>query len=130
MILLTSPTSSFEVAKVICFPPLTTPTPHVAIASLTHIYLWVEISIANTDAIVADDTKNFLAKETLTFISGPFNLPNKAPLNPPDRMILDNWALLSFISVNILLAKAFISYFFVLLLEIIHEAILFLESFS
>ena len=43
-------------------------------------------------------------------------------------MILDNWALLSFISADILLAEAFIYLFFAL--EKIHEAIPHLKSFS
>ena len=46
-------------------------------------------------------------------------------------MNLDNYALLSFISADMPLAKAvLILVFFVLLLEIIHEATLHLESFS
>ena len=44
-------------------------------------------------------------------------------------MIFDNYALPSFISVDMLLAKAFLI-FFVFLFEIIHEAILHLEIFA
>ena len=52
-----------------------------------------------------------LAKGKPNFINGPVNLPNKAPRNPPGCMILDHCGLLSFISINILLAKAFILVF-------------------
>ena len=50
----------------------------------------------------------FLAKRTQTsFINGPANLPDKAPRNSADWIVLDIYVLLSFISVDILLAKTF-----------------------
>ena len=67
-----------------------------------------------------------ITKFVSTFFS---RLPYQEPKDPADWIILDVWALLSFISVEILLENAFISVF-VLLLEIIHVAILHLESFS
>ena len=49
-----------------------------------------------------------LAKRTPTnFINGPAYLPNKAPKNSADWIVLDIYVLLSFISVDILLAEAF-----------------------
>ena len=43
-----------------------------------------------------------------TFFSASLpKLPNQAPKDPPDWIILNIWALLSFISVDILLAKEF-----------------------
>ena len=56
--------------------------------------------------IVANAAKTLLAKGTSFFIKRPANLPNKARRNPPDLIILDNCPLLSFISVDILSAKA------------------------
>ena len=46
--------------------------------------------------------KHFLAKGTPNFINGYANLTNKASRNLRDQMILDNCALLSFVSVDIL----------------------------
>ena len=100
MILLISSISSFQMTKVIPFSALTTPR--------LRIFLWIASSIAEADAIAANGAKRFLAKRTATFINGPANLPDKAPRSPPDWMILDNCALLSFILVEILLAKAFL----------------------
>ena len=48
-----------------------------------------------------------LSKGIAMFVSGFFpKLSNQKPKDPPDWNILDIWALLSFISVGILLAKA------------------------
>ena len=49
-----------------------------------------------------------LAKGIPKFISTLLSkLPNQEPKDPPDWVILDIWPLLSFISVEILLVKAF-----------------------
>ena len=86
--------SSFN--EVIPLPAFTTPHPH--------IFLWIALSIiVEADAIVANGAKTFLAKGP-AFINGSRNVPNKALRNSHDWMILENCALLSFISVNILLA--------------------------
>ena len=52
--------------------------------------------------------KIFLAKKTLTFINGAANLSNNRPRNSPDQIILDNCALLSFISIKMLLVIKFL----------------------
>ena len=79
--------------KEILFPALTKPLPR--------IFLRKTPSITEAHAIVAHGVSAFLTQGTSTFISEPENFPNKAP-----RMILDNCTLLSFISVDILSAKA------------------------
>ena len=65
--------------------------------------LWTALSITEADYMVA----TFLVKGTATFITGPANLLNKAPKNLPDWIILDNWDLLSFIPIKILVEKTF-----------------------
>ena len=77
-----SPISSFKLTKVIPFPTLTTPLPC--------IFLWIPPSIGEADAIVANSTKTFFPKGTVTFTNGTANLPQKAPRSPPDWIILDN----------------------------------------
>ena len=50
-----------------------------------------------------------VAKAIATFLSAFFpKLPNQEPKEMPDWIILDIWALLSFLSGDILLAKAFL----------------------
>ena len=49
------------------------------------------------------EQKCFFAKGTATFISGPANLPNNDPKNPQDWIILEIWALESFMSVDIVI---------------------------
>ena len=71
--ILISSISLFEITKVISFPVLTAP--------LSCIFLW--ISIAQADAIVANGANTFLAKGTTTFINGPANLSNKTMWHPP-----------------------------------------------
>ena len=88
--------ASFEM---IPFPVLTKP--------LWHTVLWIVPSIAEVDATVATVANSILVKGT-TFILGPASLPYKASRNPPDWIIVDCCALLSFTSVIILLAKAFL----------------------
>ena len=74
------------------------------------------------------ELKSFLPKGTATVISGPASLLNNDPKNPPDWIILEIWALESFISVEKFLLSAFLS--FVLLSIIIHEADHFRQTFS
>ena len=59
-------------------------------------------------AKVADGAKRFLAEGTVTFINRPANLPNRTLANAYGWMIWDNRGLLSFVSVDILLGKAFV----------------------
>ena len=48
------------------------------------------------------------AKGIAMFVRVSFpKLPNQKPKDPPDWIIFDIWTLLSFISVDVLLAKAF-----------------------
>ena len=54
---------------------------------------------------------------TATFANGPANLLNNEPKNPPDWISLEMWALESFISVDILLLKAFLSFVFCLVVS-------------
>lgn len=82
------------ITKIIPFPAFATPRPH--------IFLWIATSIVETDAIAVNGAKTFLAKGKATFINGSANLPNKVPVIQPDVIILDNYALLSFISIQIL----------------------------
>ena len=50
-----------------------------------------------------------LTKGIAMFVSAFFpKLPNQEPKGPPDWIILDIWALLSFISLDVLLEKAFL----------------------
>ena len=65
--------------------------------------------------------KHFFDKGIATFINGPANLLKNDPKNPPDWIILENWALESFGSVDMLLLNAFLSFFSVLLSLTIHE---------
>ena len=76
-------------------------------------------------------TKKLHRRKT-TFIIGPANIPTKAPINPPDWISIYNCALLNFITVDLVLTKTFLvlGYFFVLLLVMIHEVILWAKSFS
>ena len=66
------------------FHGLITLAPLFAITTLPRILLCVVQSIADTDAIVANGAKKFLATGTPTLINGPANLPNKTPRNPLD----------------------------------------------
>ena len=46
------------------------------------------------------ELKHFFANGTVNFINGPVYLLNNDPKNPPDRIILEIWALESFISIS------------------------------
>ena len=85
------------------------------------IFFWIPGSI---ECIIPNGAKTFFAKGIATFINWPASLLNNDPKNPPDWIILEIWALGSFMSVDILILSAFLS-FVVLLSIIIHEADLF-----
>ena len=78
------------------------------------IFFWTPASIAGATYVIPNGARIFLAKGTATFINGPANLLNKDPKNPPDWIILVIWALESFISADVLLLKAFLSFLFCL----------------
>ena len=99
--------SSFEVIKVV--------VPELC------IFFWIPSSVAETAAVIPKGTKVFYAKVRATFINGSANLINNEPENPPDWIILDIWALESFISVDILFSNAFLEPASFLLSIIIHE---------
>ena len=62
--------------------------------------------------VVPTSPRRLNAGWTATFINVPANLLNKDPNNPPDWIILEIWALESFVSACILLSNAFLSYAF------------------
>ena len=63
------------------------------------------------------ELKCFFANGTATFINGPANLLNNDPKNPPDCITLEIRASETFMSVNILLLNAFLSYVFYLVIK-------------
>ena len=69
-------------------------------------FFWISASIAEAAAVIPT-----------TFINGPANLLNKDPKNPPDWIILVIWALESFISIYVLLLRAFLSFVFCLIVN-------------
>ena len=77
-------------------------------------FFLIPASIAEGVAIIPNGAKTFFAKGTASFINGPANLLSKDPKNPPDWIVLEIWALKSFISVDILLLRAFLSFVFCL----------------
>ena len=62
--------------QVVLFPAFTTSPPR--------IFFWVASSTVEANTIVANGSKTFLAKGTLTFINGPANFPKKASKHPPN----------------------------------------------
>ena len=54
------------------------------VTTFLRIFSRIAPSITEVDAIVFNGAKNILGKGTPTFISGPANLPKKAPRYPPD----------------------------------------------
>ena len=98
------------------FPPPTASTPLVAITPCPLIFL-SNLSIEEKAALIANLGKTSLANEEARSISAFFpqvtiTLSYVLRINPPDSIILGNSALLSFITVHILLAKAFLILFF------------------
>ena len=86
MTLIMSSISSFEMIIVIPYPALIMSAPLVTIPPLPQIFFffWITPSIAEEDVILAHGAITFLAKGTATLINGPINMPNNAPVNPPD----------------------------------------------
>ena len=64
------------------------------------IFFWVYALIAEASAVIPNGAKIFFAKGTATFINGPANLLNTDPKNHPDWIILEIWAVESFMSVD------------------------------
>ena len=81
------------------------------------LFFLIPASIAEAAAVISNGAKMFFAKETVTFTNGSANLINKDPYNPPEWIILENWALESFMSVNILVLNAFLSFIFCLVVN-------------
>ena len=48
------------------------------------LFFLTPASIAEAAAVIPNGAKIFFAKETVTFINGPFNLLNNDTKNPPD----------------------------------------------
>ena len=79
-----------------------------------HVFLWISASIAEAAAVILTGAKKIFAKGAATFITVPANLLNNEPKNPPDWVILDIWALESFILIDILFSNAFLNFVFCL----------------
>ena len=62
------------------------------------IFFWINASITEAAAVIPNGAKTFFARGIATFINGPTSLLNNDPKNPPDWIILDIWALESFVS--------------------------------
>ena len=106
--------------------------PFLALTALCPLIFLSNLSNTDEVALFANLGKTSLSKGAVrsnnTFV---IKLPSVLPRNPPERIILDNCALLSFISVNLLLVKAFLILVFKnVLLKIIYVVILCLEIFS
>ena len=63
-------------------------------------YFWIPRSITETGAVIPNDVKTFFAKGIATFKNGLANSLNNDPINPPDWIILEIWALESFKSID------------------------------
>ena len=100
MILIISYMSSFEINKVNPFPAQIATFPFIF---LSNLYYALKVEL------LANSGKLSIIKGIVIFVSAFFpKLPNQEAKNLPDLIILDIWALLSFISVEILLAKTFL----------------------
>ena len=97
IILVISFISSFEISKV---NPLFTLTDPFPLIFLSNLFITLEVKFLTNLGNLS------LPKEITIFVSAFFpKLLNQEPKDPHDWIILDIWALLSFISVQILLAK-------------------------
>ena len=76
------------------------------------IFFWIPASTAGAAAVIPNWAKKIFANRTGTFINGPANLLNNKPKGPPEWIILDIWALNSFISVDLLFSSTFLSLVF------------------
>ena len=120
--------SSFGINRVNPIPALTAPFPLIFLPKLF---------IAFAFKLLTNQGKLYLAKRIAIFVSAFFpKLPNQEPKDLPDWIILDIWALLSFISADIFLAKAFLILVVCLVVRynscvslIIHASYLFLIFF-
>ena len=100
MILIISFIPLFKMNKVNPFPDLQAPVPLFVLSSL---FIAFEVKL------LANPGKLFLAKVIATFVGAFFSkLANQKPKDPPGWIILDIWTLISFIPVDILLAKTFL----------------------
>ena len=100
MILMLSFISSFKINEVNLFPALAAPCP---VIFLSNLFISFKVKL------LANRAKVSLAIRIAAFVSAFFpKLANQEPKGLPDWIILDFWALLSFLSAEILLAKAFL----------------------
>ena len=76
------------------------------------IFSWISASIADAGSVIPNRAKKFFANRTATFINRPANLLNYEPNGPPKWIILDIWALITFISVDVLFSNTFLSLVF------------------
>ena len=95
---------------------------------MSQIYVFFCIPASNAEAAAV--IPNGAKKETAIFINGPADLLNKDPKNPPDLIILLICALESFMSTDVLLLKACLSFDFVLPSIIIHVVNYYHQKFS
>ena len=83
----------FEINKVNPFPALAAPSPLIFLSNL---------SFAFKVKLLTNPDKFSHAKEIAILVSAFFpNLSNQGPKDPPDWIILNIWALLCFISVDL-----------------------------
>ena len=81
--------SSFEINKVNPFPALKTPFPLIF---LSNLFIAFEVKLLTNPGKLSQ------TKGITIFVSSSFpKLANQEPKDPPDSIILDVWALLSFI---------------------------------
>ena len=76
------------------WPEMTNIIPFPALMTL-RIFLWIALSIAEADPIVANGASTFIAKGTQLSSMEQLICIKKAPRDPPDWITLDNWPLLS-----------------------------------
>ena len=64
----------------------------IAVVPEPWVFLWILESIPEAAAVIPNDAKIFLPKDT-TFINGPGNLLNNGPKIPQGSIILEIWDL-------------------------------------